>query len=111
MAVNVVVGLVFDIPKAQRTGVELVFVFVCGRGDNRPIQLGVFIDGDIETAFAYLNSVSADWLIFEECQLQDELKLKLKFEDIKQMDEEELKSVTLILDALILKYQTKNLIK
>ncbi|MGF7411134.1 hypothetical protein WOB51_17875, partial [Providencia alcalifaciens] len=102
MAVNLVVGLVLDIPKAQRTRVELVFVFVCGRGDNRPIQLGVFIDGDIETAFAYLNSVSADWLIFEECQLQDELKLKLKlkFEDIKQMDEEELKSVTLILDAL-----------
>ncbi|GLR10911.1 hypothetical protein COO59_16440 [Mixta theicola] len=39
---------------------------------------------------------------------QDELKLK--FEAIKQMDEEEMKSVTSILDALILKHQARRVL-
>lgn len=57
-------------------------------------------------------NVSADWLIFEESERepQDELKLKLKFEAIKQMDEEELKSVTSVLDALILKHQARKVL-
>ena len=55
-------------------------------------------------------NVSADWLIFEDGEREPQDELKLKFEAIKQMDEEELKSVTSILDALILKHQAKRLI-
>ncbi len=37
-------------------------------------------------------------------------ELKLKFEAVKQMDEEEQRLVTAVLDALILKHQAKRLI-
>ncbi|WFN97045.1 hypothetical protein OUA02_12265 [Edwardsiella ictaluri] len=56
-------------------------------------------------------SVSANWLIFEEGEREPQDELKLKFEEIKQMDAEELKSITSILDALILKHQDNRLIE
>lgn len=54
--------------------------------------------------------VSADWLIFEDGEREPQDELKLKFEAIKQMDEEELKSVTSVLDALILKHQARRVL-
>ncbi|XJQ38182.1 hypothetical protein OT793_12315 [Edwardsiella ictaluri] len=55
--------------------------------------------------------MSANWLIFEEGEREPQDELKLKFEEIMQMDAEELKSITSILDALILKHQDNRLIE
>jgi len=65
---------------------------------------------DILKRIAVTFNVSADWLIFEDGEREPQDELKLKFEAIKQMDEEELKSVTLILDALILKHQARRVL-
>ncbi len=65
---------------------------------------------DILKRIAVTFNVSADWLIFEDGEREPQDELKLKFEAIKQMDEEEIKSVTSILDALILKHQARRLL-
>jgi transcriptional regulator with XRE-family HTH domain len=65
---------------------------------------------DILKRIAITFNVSADWLIFEDGEREPQDELKLKFEAIKQMDEEELKSVTSILDALILKHQARRVL-
>ena len=65
---------------------------------------------DILKRIAVTFNVSADWLIFEDGERETQDELKLKFEAIKQMDEEELKSVTSILDALILKHQARRVL-
>ncbi|ADD76077.1 RstR1 [Pantoea ananatis LMG 20103] len=83
---------------ADKVGIHLTQV---RRYESREAQPSLDILKHIAVTF----NVSADWLIFEggEREPQDELK----FEAIKQMDEEELKSVTSILDALILKHQAR----
>lgn len=52
-------------------------------------------------------NVSTDWLLFEDGEREPEGELKLKFEAVAKMDEEERRSITSILDAMILKHQTK----
>nr|WP_235193291.1 helix-turn-helix transcriptional regulator [Pantoea ananatis] len=86
---------------ADKVGIHLTQV---RRYESREAQPYLDILKHIAVTF----NVSADWLIFEggEREPQDELK----FEAIKQMDEEELKSVTSILDALILKHQARRVL-
>lgn len=90
---------------ADKVGIHLTQVRRYESGEAQPSL-------EILKRIAVTFSVSADWLIFEdgEREPQDELKLKLKFEAIKQMDEEELKSVTSVLDALILKHQARRVL-
>ncbi len=65
---------------------------------------------DILKRIAVTFNVSADWLIFEEGEREPQDELKLKFEAVKQMDEEEQKSVVSIIDAMLLKHQAKQLL-
>ncbi|WP_207389761.1 helix-turn-helix domain-containing protein [Stutzerimonas kirkiae] len=52
-------------------------------------------------------NVTTDWLVFEENEREPQDELKLKFEAVAQMDEEERRSILALLDAMILKHQTK----
>lgn len=52
-------------------------------------------------------NVSADWLIFEEGEREPKDDLKLKFEAIAQMDEDERRIVASVLDGMILKHQAR----
>jgi transcriptional regulator with XRE-family HTH domain len=87
---------------AERVGIHLTQVRRYESGEAQPSL-------DILKRIAITFSVSADWLIFEEDEREPQDELKLKFEAVKQMDEEEQRSVTEILDALILKHQAKRL--
>ena len=88
---------------ADKVGIHLTQVRRYESGEAQPSL-------DILKRIALTFNVSADWLIFEDGEREPQDELKLKFEAIKQMDEEELKSVTSILDALILKHQAKRLL-
>lgn len=88
---------------ADRVGIHLTQVRRYESGEAQPSL-------DILKRIAVTFNVSADWLIFEEGEREPQDELKLKFEAVKQMDEDELKLVTSILDALILKHQAKRLI-
>jgi transcriptional regulator with XRE-family HTH domain len=59
----------------------------------------------IATAF----NVTTDWLIFEDGEREPKEALKLKFEAIAQMDQDERHVVDALLDAMILKHQAKQL--
>lgn len=52
-------------------------------------------------------NVTTDWLVFEENEREPQDELKLKFEAVAQMDEEERRSILALLDAMILRHQTK----
>ncbi|QZI70568.1 helix-turn-helix domain-containing protein [Pseudomonas protegens] len=52
-------------------------------------------------------NVTTDWLVFEEGEREPQNELKLKFEAVAHMDEEERRSILDLLDAMILKHQTK----
>lgn len=52
-------------------------------------------------------NVSTDWLVLEENEREPQDELKLKFEAVEQMDEDERRSVLALLDAMIWKHQTK----
>ncbi|MBD2826781.1 helix-turn-helix transcriptional regulator [Xenorhabdus sp. 5] len=88
---------------ADRVGIHLTQVRRYESGEAQPSL-------DILKRIAVTFNVSADWLIFEEEEREPQDELKLKFEAVKQMDEEEQRSVTAVLDALILKHQAKRLI-
>lgn len=62
---------------------------------------------DILKKIAVAFSVSTDWLIFEEGEREPQDELKLKFEAITQMDNDERHVVLSVLDSMILKHQTK----
>ena len=62
---------------------------------------------DLLKKIALAFNVTADWLIFEDGEREPQNELKLKFEAITQMDEEEQRSIASLLDAMILKHQTK----
>ncbi|MGH8383749.1 hypothetical protein [Pseudomonas sp.] len=51
--------------------------------------------------------MTTDWLVFEQGEREPQDELKLKFEAVAQMDEEERRSILALLDAMILKHQTK----
>lgn len=88
---------------ADKVGIHLTQVRRYESGETQPSL-------DILKRIAVTFNVSADWLIFEESEREPQDELKLKFEAIKQMDEEELKSVTSVLDALILKHQARKVL-
>lgn len=88
---------------ADKVGIHLTQVRRYESGETQPSL-------DILKRIAVTFNVSADWLIFEDGEREPQDDLKMKFEAIKQMDEEELKSVTSILDALILKHQARRLL-
>lgn len=88
---------------ADKVGIHLTQVRRYESGEAQPSL-------DILKRIAVTFNVSADWLIFEDGEREPQDELKLKFEAIKQMDEEEMKSVTSILDALILKHQARRLL-
>ena len=56
-------------------------------------------------------SVTTDSLIFENDERDPKEELKLKFEAIVQMEEEDQKTVKSVLDGMILKHQAKQLIQ
>ncbi|WP_241582042.1 helix-turn-helix domain-containing protein [Rosenbergiella nectarea] len=89
---------------ADKVGTHLTQVRRYESGEAQPCL-------DIHNRTAVTFNISADWLIFEDGEREPQDELKLKFETIKQMDEEEMKSVTSILDALILKHQGRRLLE
>lgn len=58
-----------------------------------------------KTALAF--NVTTDWLIFEDGEREPKDELKLKFEAVSQMDDEERHVVLSVLDSMILKHQAK----
>jgi len=88
---------------ADKVGIHLTQVRRYESGETQP---SLDILKRIDVTF----HVSADWLIFEEGEREPQDELKLKFEAVKQMDEDEQKSITSILDAMILKHQAKRLL-
>lgn len=52
-------------------------------------------------------NVSTDWPVFEENEREPQDELKLKFEALVQMEKDERRSVLALLNAMILKHQTK----
>ncbi|MGV7959575.1 helix-turn-helix transcriptional regulator [Photorhabdus tasmaniensis] len=88
---------------ADKVGIHLTQVRRYESGEAQPSL-------DILKRIAITFNVSADWLIFEEGEREPQDELKLKFEAVKQMDEEEQRSVTSVLDAMILKHQAKRLL-
>lgn len=88
---------------ADKVGIHLTQVRRYESGEAQPSL-------DILKRIAVTFNVSADWLIFEEGEREPQDELKLRFEAVKQMDEEELRSVNSILDAMILKHQAKRLL-
>ncbi len=88
---------------ADKVGIHLTQVRRYESGEAQPSL-------DILKRIAVTFNVSADWLIFEEGEREPQDELKLRFEAVKQMDEEELRSVNSVLDAMILKHQAKRLL-
>lgn len=88
---------------ADKVGIHLTQVRRYESGEAQPSL-------DILKRIAVTFNVSADWLIFEEGEREPQDELKLKFEAVKQMNEEEQKSIVSILDAMILKHQAKRLL-
>lgn len=88
---------------ADKVGIHLTQVRRYESGEAQPSL-------DILKRIAVTFNVSADWLIFEEGEREPQDELKLKFEAVKQMDEDEQKSITSILDAMILKHQARRLL-
>lgn len=73
------------------------------RYESNEAQPSLEILKKVATAF----NVTTDWLVFEENEREPQDELRLKFETIAQMDEEERRSVLILLDAMILKHQSK----
>ena len=88
---------------AEKTGIHISQARRYESGEALPSM-------DILKRIAVTFSVATDWLVFEEGEREPQDELKLKFEAIKQMDEDEQKAVLSILDAMILKDQAKKLI-
>nr|WP_231578140.1 helix-turn-helix transcriptional regulator [Dickeya chrysanthemi] len=88
---------------ADKVGIHLTQVRRYESGEAQPSL-------DILKRIAVTFNVSADWLIFEEGEREPQDELKLRFEAVKLMDEEELRSVNSVLDAMILKHQAKRLL-
>lgn len=88
---------------AEKVGIHLTQVRRYESGDALPSL-------DILKRIAVTFSVTADWLIFEEGEREPQDELKMKFEAVKQMNEDEQKSVISILDAMILKHQARLLV-
>nr|WP_226888224.1 helix-turn-helix transcriptional regulator [Pectobacterium aquaticum] len=89
---------------ADKIGIHLTQIRRYESGEAQPSL-------DILKRIAITFNVSTDWLIFEEEEREPQDALKLKFEAIKQMDEEEKKSIISIIDAMILKHQAKQLLR
>lgn len=85
---------------ANKVGIHLTQVRRYESGEAHPSL-------EILKRVAIAFNVSADWMIFEDSERGPQEDLKLRFEALKKMDEEELKSVTSVLDALILKHQAR----
>ena len=85
---------------ADTVGIHITQVKRYESGEAQP-SLEVF--KKLAVAF----NVSTYWLVFEENEPEPLGELKLKFEAVVQMDEEKRCSVLALLDAIILKHQTK----
>lgn len=85
---------------AEAVGIHITQVKRYEAGEAQP---SLDILKKIATAF----SVSTDWLIFEDGEREPQDELKLKFEAITQMDDDERHVVLSVLDSMILKHQTK----
>ncbi|KJV44127.1 cryptic phage CTXphi transcriptional repressor rstR [Pantoea sp. BL1] len=88
---------------ADKVGIHLTQVRRYESGEAQPSL-------DILRRIAVTFNVTADWLIFEEGEREPQDELKLKFEAVRQMDAEEQKSITSILDAMILKHQARRVL-
>src|SRR5471032_1606785 len=52
LVLDLIVGLVFDVAKAQRAGIEFIFVSGGRRANDRAVKLGMLADPNIEAALA-----------------------------------------------------------
>jgi transcriptional regulator with XRE-family HTH domain len=85
---------------ADNIGIHITQVKRYEAGETQPSL-------DILKKIAVSFNVSVDWLVFEECEREPQGELKLKFEAVAQMDEEERRVVALLLDGMILKHQAR----
>ena len=85
---------------AEAVGIHITQVKRYESGEAQPSL-------DILKKIAMAFSVSTDWLIFEDGEREPQDELKLKFEAITQMDDDERHVVLSVLDSMILKHQTK----
>ncbi|MCT4938883.1 helix-turn-helix domain-containing protein [Pseudomonas aeruginosa] len=85
---------------AETVGIHITQVKRYESGEAQP---SLEILKKVATAF----NVTTDWLVFEQGEREPQDELKLKFEAVAQMDEEERRSILALLDAMILKHQTK----
>ncbi|MNG28340.1 transcriptional repressor DicA [compost metagenome] len=85
---------------AETVGIHITQVKRYESGEAQP---SLEILKKVATAF----NVTTDWLVFEQGEREPQDELKLKFEAVAQMDEDERRSILALLDAMILKHQTK----
>ncbi|TBU81903.1 helix-turn-helix domain-containing protein [Phytopseudomonas dryadis] len=85
---------------AETVGIHITQVKRYEAGETQP---SLEVLKKVAVAFG----VTTDWLIFEEGEREPQDELKLKFEAVTHMDEEERRSILVVLDAMILRYQTK----
>ncbi|WP_445570972.1 helix-turn-helix domain-containing protein [Pseudomonas sp. E102] len=84
---------------AETVGIHITQV---KRYESGEAQASLEILKEVATAF----NVVTDWLVFEQGERKPQDELKLKFEAVAQMDEEERRLILSLLDAMILKHQT-----
>ena len=65
---------------------------------------------DILKKIATSFQVTADWLIFDTQERELPDKLKLKLEAINQMSDEDQKAIQTLLDGMIIKHQTQQIV-
>jgi transcriptional regulator with XRE-family HTH domain len=85
---------------AEAVGIHITQVKRYEGGDVQPS-----LEALKKVALAF--NVTTDWLIFEDGEREPKDELKLKFEAITQMDDDERHVVLSVLDSMILKHQAK----
>ena len=85
---------------ADAVGIHITQVKRYEGGDAQPS-----LDALKKIAVAF--NITTDWLIFEDGEREPKDELKLKFEAITQMDEDERHVVLSVLDSMILKHQAR----
>lgn len=85
---------------AETVGIHITQVKRYEAGEAQPSL-------DVLKKIAVAFSITTDWLIFEEGEREPQDDLKLKFEAVTQMDEDERHVVLSVLDSMILKHQAK----
>ncbi|WP_017324968.1 helix-turn-helix domain-containing protein [Synechococcus sp. PCC 7336] len=89
---------------ADRVGVRVLQIRRYESGTSKPT-----LEAIRKLALAF--NISADALVFDDDERGPEDELKLQFEAVSQMPEEEKKIIRALLDGMIIKYQTSQMVK